>query len=334
MQWIRVATRMKSDPRIARIAADLKVRVAEAVGLVACVLMELPEHAVDGDIAAVPDPLLEQWALWSGAPGGFAAAFRSHMCDDGIVRAWEKHNGAAIREANRSIARAREWRRKKKAAKEEELERDAYGVRTPYGTGYDSSTERGTNPVTNGDRTVLRDETRRSTTHLKENLTGGGAVNRAGAPPLQPAKKSHGEAARTLAARIPAAHQPALDELLGAVPNAEAWSRILLGLTEGLDAPDGRAVSGARLGHAIAEYVAAGKAQTGSPRLFRAFVQRTSEPAAAPAELDRWSMRAWELEEIRKSNAGRLARGEPLIPEPTWAGECESRYPDRFRGAA
>jgi len=106
MNWIRVATKMKGDPRIGAIAAACKVRVPEAVGLVCCVLMELPDHAKDGDVRHVPDVILEQWALWTGKPGQFAEAFRDAMCDEtGAVRSWEKYNGAAIRKAERDNAR-------------------------------------------------------------------------------------------------------------------------------------------------------------------------------------------------------------------------------------
>lgn len=117
MNWIRVATKMKGDPRLGAIAAGCKVRVAEAVGLVCCVLMELPDHARDGDVADVPDVIIEQWAMWGGKPGRFAAAFRAELCDEtGVVRAWEHHNGAAIREAEAARARMREARKKPKPA--------------------------------------------------------------------------------------------------------------------------------------------------------------------------------------------------------------------------
>lgn len=99
---------MKSDPRIGAIAADCKVRIEHAVGMVCCVLMEFPEHARDGDVATVPDVMLEQWAMWSGEPGVLAAAIRARLCDDaGTVRAWEKHNGAALRKLESDVARKR-----------------------------------------------------------------------------------------------------------------------------------------------------------------------------------------------------------------------------------
>lgn len=108
MNWIRVATKMKGDPRLGALAMACGVRVHEAVGLACCLLMELPEHARDGDVSEVPDVILEQWALWTGRPGLFAKAFRAQFCDEaGVVRAWEKHNGAALRRADAELERKR-----------------------------------------------------------------------------------------------------------------------------------------------------------------------------------------------------------------------------------
>lgn len=108
MNWIRIATKMKGDPRLGAIAGACKVRIHEAVGLVCCTLMEFPDHARSGDVASVPDVVLEQWAMWTGKTGLFAQAFRENMCDEtGVVRAWEKHNGKALQKAEEDIARKR-----------------------------------------------------------------------------------------------------------------------------------------------------------------------------------------------------------------------------------
>ena len=98
MNWIRIATQIKSDPRIVAVAADCKCRVSDAVGLVVCVLSELPEHARDGDLSGLNPNVIEAWAMWSGKRGVFGAAFFTHLCDErGVVRAWEKHNGQALK---------------------------------------------------------------------------------------------------------------------------------------------------------------------------------------------------------------------------------------------
>jgi hypothetical protein len=108
MNWIRIATRIKSDPKVGRIAMDCGVPMAHAVGLVVSALMEFPEHARTGDISHVADVVLEEWAGWRGEPGRFASVFKAQFCDDtGLVRSWEKHNGAAIRKMDADLARKR-----------------------------------------------------------------------------------------------------------------------------------------------------------------------------------------------------------------------------------
>lgn len=115
MNWIRVARSIPSDPIIGMIAAQLKIRDAEVVGLVVCVLCALPDHASTGDLSGVPDATIERWALWGGKGGRFAPVFRDHMCDDnGVVGAWEKYNGAPMRKAEAAAERARNWREQKK----------------------------------------------------------------------------------------------------------------------------------------------------------------------------------------------------------------------------
>jgi hypothetical protein len=123
VNWIRIAVGMKNDASVSRIADACKVRVAEAVGCVVNVLAELPAHARDGNLANTPDRLIEQWAVWEGKRGAFASAFREHLTDENcVVRAWEKHNGAAIREADTKREEARKWREKKAAEKAKERE--------------------------------------------------------------------------------------------------------------------------------------------------------------------------------------------------------------------
>lgn len=122
----------------------MDVRVAEAVGLVVSTLGKFPEHAPDGNLAAVPPSLVERWAGWEGERGRYHAALHEHFLNDhGVWGAWEKHNGAAMREAEASRERARKWRT-------ERLENDA---RTAYAT-----------PNGTPDRTPLRTDGRTNQT--------------------------------------------------------------------------------------------------------------------------------------------------------------------------
>lgn len=108
MNWIKVATQIKSDPRMVAIAAACRCKVSDAVGLVVCVLTEMPEHARDGNLSGLHPNVIEAWALWSGKRGVFATAFFTHLCDEhGVVRAWEKYNGQALRRMAEDVARKR-----------------------------------------------------------------------------------------------------------------------------------------------------------------------------------------------------------------------------------
>jgi hypothetical protein len=120
MNWIKVATGIMSDPSILGLAEALGVSAPLTTGCVVGVLTHLPDHARNGDVSGVSDRALEQWAQWPGKKGKFAGAFRTYLCDpQGVVRAWDKHNGSAMREAEQQRIRMREARK----ARREEAQR-------------------------------------------------------------------------------------------------------------------------------------------------------------------------------------------------------------------
>lgn len=111
MEWVAIAVTIARDPAVHRMAGALRVRIPEVVGLLTLTLAEMTQHAPDGNIADVPDTLLETWASWHGKRGAFAAQFRAELSnEDGLVTAWEKYNGAAIRRAKAARERTRAWR--------------------------------------------------------------------------------------------------------------------------------------------------------------------------------------------------------------------------------
>ena len=113
MNWIRVAVAIGDDPDIHRLAEALECPVSQAVGLVVLTLVRFPEHAPDGNLAQIPATLVERWAGWDGERGVFDTALRDHFCNaDGVWEAWEKHNGAAMRDAAAARKRAQEYRRR------------------------------------------------------------------------------------------------------------------------------------------------------------------------------------------------------------------------------
>lgn len=115
MNWIRIAVGIADDPKMQKVAEALRVRLPEAVGLVVATLCQLPNHARDGDVTEIPDATLEKWSGWHGKSGVFSIVFRSHLCTDGTVSAWEKHNGAAVRKSDADAARQADYRAKRGA---------------------------------------------------------------------------------------------------------------------------------------------------------------------------------------------------------------------------
>lgn len=151
MNWIRIAVGIGDDPDMHDLADALGVRVAEAVGLVVSTLVRFPQHAPDGNLTQLRDSLLERWAGWEGERGLYARELRRIFLTNGVWSSWEKHNGAAMRDAERARERAAEYRRRNAEALLES---------TPNGTG---------NGTANG--SVLR-------TNERTNQTTGGRLRR------------------------------------------------------------------------------------------------------------------------------------------------------------
>ncbi len=141
MDWIRISTEIGHDPKTVQLARRCGVNVPAAVGHVVMVLVNLPAHAPDGDLAAVPGEVLEHWAGWDGRDGQLAAAFLALFCDEtGVVAAWDRLNGAAIREVEKSRQRKARWRAGRQDDAEEEDEPVPSGrFRDTAGQGRDMS---------------------------------------------------------------------------------------------------------------------------------------------------------------------------------------------------
>jgi hypothetical protein len=151
MEWIALDVHIAGDPAVHRIASALKVRGAEVVGLLALTFAGMAQHAPTGEMADVPDTLLESWAHWEGKRGTFAAQFRAELCDEtGLVTAWDKYNGRNIRRANASAERTRMWREKRETAHAEPSP-NAHG--NANGTHTSTHTERATVWTTGQDKT-------------------------------------------------------------------------------------------------------------------------------------------------------------------------------------
>jgi hypothetical protein len=111
MEWVAIDVDIADDPLVHRLAASLRLRVAEVVGLLTLTFARMAKHAPAGNVASVPDSLIETWAAWEGKRGTFAPHFRAELCDEtGTVRAWEHYNGRNIRRAKAASERVRKWR--------------------------------------------------------------------------------------------------------------------------------------------------------------------------------------------------------------------------------
>lgn len=145
MKWIRLDAGIAADPKLHKFAKTLKVTRPAAIGLFASTLCQFPGHARHGDVSGIEAETLAEWAGWKGKPEQYAAAFRSVFCDaDGRVTGWDKHNGAALRDAERNALKARNYRNRQRG-----VTGDVTGDATGYVTAYerDETNETGRDAV-------------------------------------------------------------------------------------------------------------------------------------------------------------------------------------------
>jgi len=297
MNWIRIATKMKTDPRMGAIASACKVRVPEAVGLVCCVLMEFPDHVRDGDVGHVDNVVLEQWAGWGGKMGVFGAAFRHHLCDEtGAVRAWEKHNGAALRKAESDIERKRSMRNGAETARA----KTAPSARQNSGRRQNGQV----------------DETRRDVTTSNTD------------DDVIPCPSSSG--LRDVLPMVAPTGHMALTKLFAQTADPDVWAGIIRGMASGLSMDGNRPASPERLAAAVEDFVAQGLHVNPNPSLFRGFVKR-----AKAVDRGRYALQqttdeqdADLLRTIREQNERARMRGDPEKPVPAWADRIDAAFPD------
>ena len=184
VNWIRVSVAIADDPRVHALAGALGVRVAEAVGLVVCLLRKFPEHAPSGSLANVSDSLLEIWAMWQGRRGGFAVAVReTFLTEQGVWAAWEKHNGAALREA--AAARKRMSERRAAMGRQAELALDT-ATGTTAGTSAAPPPAPPSSPNGSANGSALRTNERTRTAVSARARNGHGANSSADLVPIRP----------------------------------------------------------------------------------------------------------------------------------------------------
>ncbi len=89
MGWIRWETDTPQSDVVGWLAEQLGIELAQALGHYNAACCGFGAHRPDGMVSEVSDRLLEQWAMWRGEDGQFAAAFRERcMGEDGQLRGW------------------------------------------------------------------------------------------------------------------------------------------------------------------------------------------------------------------------------------------------------
>jgi len=310
MNWIRIATGIADDPKVFRLAKQCAVDVATATGLLVRVLVKLPLHADDGNIAAVPPEAIEQWAAWTGEPGVLDAALRAIFCDaDETVAAWDKHNGAALREMRRDRDRKKTKSATPSTGIPPELHRNSTGVPTEF----------------------HRNETLRDELLIAAAASTRARVREAGPPPApdpvpvpvpvpipvhDPIPPLADDLAPPSALTDPA-HVAAWQCVIRSARSPLAVSAAIAAVASGLHGPNGQAVPWDTIGCALLEMQAAGSAFT--PATLRGFVRRLATPDPAPATArgpDRGPDREMTWDDVAVQLGVQLNGPPPPLPPP------------------
>ena len=121
-RWVAIDVVIGDNPKVWRFSSALfpsasgkfaDVILAASVGHISMLLGQVKIHAPDGNVADVPDDLLELWAKWRGKRGVFAPAWRKEFAPDGHVNDWEEWNGRLIKQQE---AERKRWHDRKERA--------------------------------------------------------------------------------------------------------------------------------------------------------------------------------------------------------------------------
>jgi hypothetical protein len=162
--WIRVDAHKVDSREVGELADALSVDVITALGHVVALGGAVAEHTDDGNIADVPDTVLERWARWQGKRGTFAPALRRALqSDTGEYDNWHEGMGQLVERRTRD-------RNRKRTGDSEEV------VRNPSG----NSTETARDSAATERDVTERNGTGRSARSLSPTTPNGGAENYTG----------------------------------------------------------------------------------------------------------------------------------------------------------
>jgi hypothetical protein len=250
MDWVAVSVDLTDDPKVAGFAKALGIELDSAVARLLALWGRMARHEnVDGNLAEVPDDVLERWAGWRGKAGRFAEEFRRRFTRDDVVIGWVEWNGRHIA---RAVAERERWRNRQGPGG------DSGGASTGDSIGGSTGGLRGTSTST-GTRTATKATT---TTRAPD--------------PAQ---------AEAIAGRLPERYRPAFEGLLRATRHPAAFLAELRALHDAVPG-HGPGYSWEVIGHALADMQLAGAPITA--RAIRRFcedlVTGTSAATAQPGE--------------------------------------------------
>lgn len=108
LDFVAIDPHVAADVRIVALAKALKKDRFWIVGHLPAFFGSVAMNTPDGDLSLVDDELLDAWA---GGVSGFGKAVREHLCnEDGVLRAWSRYNGRALRNLERDRHRKAERR--------------------------------------------------------------------------------------------------------------------------------------------------------------------------------------------------------------------------------
>lgn len=138
MDWFAKGCDVLNDPRTWSFAEGLGCSVPTASGHLDGVYGLLARHGSElGNLADLPDSMIEHSALWKGRRGLFATVLRAHyQAEDGTLRKWNSWNGKRIAHAKKERTRLRAYREAAQA--EREAKRDSTPSRTSTGRSTDA----------------------------------------------------------------------------------------------------------------------------------------------------------------------------------------------------
>lgn len=107
--WIRVHSNLIGKKVVWRCVKSCGIPPESAVGHLVMLWGQAAQHTVNGDLSAIPDEQIEDWARWRGEVGAFARFVRSEHVSDGHINDWDEYAGKL--EARRAQDRMRKSKR-------------------------------------------------------------------------------------------------------------------------------------------------------------------------------------------------------------------------------